>query len=268
MRIKAQIPNILTLGNLACGFFAIIIALKGMPGASEAWLIAGLMATAMLMDFLDGFVARLLKVSSPLGAQLDSLADAVTFGILPGVLVFQMISGHVEMMDHWLLEPENRTSLAWISYLPLIAVIIPVLSIYRLGKFNLDERDGGVFYGLATPANAFFFLALFMICVLDNPEYAFNPNSAPTSILAKAMVFLTNPIPLSILILGFSILLVSELKLIAFKFKNYGFKENWPRYIFLICSIILITIFFYKAVPLVILLYFAFSIVDNYILKK
>ena len=268
MRIKAQIPNILTLGNLACGFFAIIVALKGMPGASEVWLIAGLMATAMVLDFFDGFVARLLKVSSPLGGQLDSLADAVTFGILPGVLVFQMISGHVDMMDHWIFEPENRISLTWISYLPLLAVAIPVLSIYRLGKFNLDERDGGVFYGLATPANAFFFLSLFMICVLNNPEYAFNSNVEPTSFITKILVSLTNPIPLTILILVFSGLLVSEFKLIAFKFKSYGFGENWPRYIFLICSLILIAIFFYKAVPLVILLYFAFSIVDNYILKK
>ncbi|MCB9231764.1 MAG: CDP-alcohol phosphatidyltransferase family protein [Bacteroidia bacterium] len=264
--MKAQIPNALTLGNLACGFTAIILVLLNKP-EDIGWLVAGLMAVAMIFDFFDGFLARALKVASPLGLQLDSLADMVTFGVLPGVMAFTILNNNTGSPLHLV---ENAAEAA--NFVPgianpwaLWAIMIPVLSGYRLGKFNIDTRQGGVFYGLATPANAFFFLSLFLIFAYDSP---FNRGKSLWDLTPSLLSWLTHPMVLIPLVTLFSLLLVSEFKLIAFKFKGYGFKANWAKYTFAATSLILLIIFFYKAVPLIILLYFAFSIVDNYILKK
>lgn len=270
MRIKAQIPNALTLGNLTCGSLGIILLLNESRPMDSVPIVAVLMLVAMVFDFFDGFAARALKVASPIGLQLDSLADMVTFGLLPGVIAYTILANTEPMA----LFPESWVEASRQWHLPeplrrpwaLIALLIPVFSGYRLAKFNVDERQGGVFYGLATPANAFFFLSLLLIFRYDS---RYDLSLHPAGEDSHWISFLVRPGILTALVVVFSILLVSEFKLIAFKFKHgYGFKENWTKYVFAGTSLILLIIFFYKAVPLVILLYFAFSIVDNYILKK
>lgn len=243
MSIRNQIPNLLTLGNLACGAAAILAALHApLPFGEDAPMtVAILMGIAMLCDFLDGFVARALKVDSEMGKQLDSLADMVTFGVLPGVLVYSMLSF------------QNNSA----SWVPLIGLLIPVFSAYRLAKFNLDTRQSDGFRGFPTPANAFLFLSIYLMFFWD-----YVPNQNGSYIFISEHLFLIG------LTLVFSVLLVTDWPLLALKFKSFGVKDNLTRYILMGISLILLLTLTYKAIPLVIVSYFALSFVDHIFLKK
>ncbi len=280
-KIKALVPNLFTLGNLGCGAIAIVLLLYSPLNPNRIDLIAGLMILGMGFDFLDGFAARLLKVSSPIGKELDSLADMISFGLLPGMLIFSMMANETGLYfpvpsgssaggacpDPWL----------WICY--GAALLIPLFSAYRLAKFNVDERPGGNFYGLATPANAIFWLSLFLIYhyeFLDADAVTSGGAAIPSGTASVSgidtgmMIFAAHvfhPAGLALLSLLFSILLVSNNRLMAFKFKSYAFRPNAAKYIFLLTSVILLLIFFYKALPLILLLYFIFSFVENRIRK-
>ena len=141
MNIKQHIPNILTLGNLLCGCVGIVFVLNGFL-FSGFWL----MLIAAVLDFFDGFVARLLKVSGPLGAELDSLADMVTFGVLPSAIVYSILLNQTDNV-----------------YLPFVAFLIALMSAYRLAKFNIDTEQSENFKGVPTPINAVFFASFGMI---------------------------------------------------------------------------------------------------------
>lgn len=185
---------------------------------------------AAFFDFFDGFAARMLKVSSDIGKELDSLADLVTFGVLPSFIVFRM------MMD---IAPN--------SYLPFIAFIIGVLSAVRLAKFNVDTRQSERFIGLPTPANALFlstlpFLALQFPIISDT---------------------LNNLYVLAALSVIMALLLVAELPLIALKFKNFGIRNNIYRYIVLVAAFISVIWLGMGGIPIVIIAYIIFSIVEN-----
>lgn len=181
------------------------------------WLAAG-------FDFLDGFAARLLKVSSPIGAQLDSLADMVTFGVLPGLLVTQSKLG---------------SDLYWV---PATGLLIVVCSALRLARFNVDDTQTEEFKGLATPANALFFTSL---PLLDS----------------NLWIYLTGiDWILGLLAIAFSLLMVSSIPFFAFKFKGFGWKQNQLKYIFILIALIALVLLQQNAIPAVILGYVLLSV--------
>lgn len=297
-KIKAAIPNLLTLGNAACGFACILVLMRQGVYYEMPWIIAGLMLLAFVFDFLDGFTARLLKVSSPIGKQLDSLADLVTFGIVPGLLMFRMMQWswgqhfHLERLDAGLgYDPEHPVFRREEIY-AAVAVLIPLLSALRLAKFNVDERQSDKFIGLPTPANALFILSLFLIFTqdimfwktdyivfLNTPNQPVPEETGRNEFLYMAyngpghwVAFWRETPGLQWVLMGitvlFSWLLVSPVKLIALKFKRFGLKENWARYALLLLSAVGIALFSYKAVPGIIVLYFVLSAVDGVAGKK
>ncbi|OQX79368.1 MAG: CDP-diacylglycerol--serine O-phosphatidyltransferase [Bacteroidetes bacterium 4484_249] len=238
MNMKQHIPNSLTLFNLLSGCIAIVFAFNNQLTAAS-WLIG----IAAVFDFFDGFAARLLKVSSPIGKELDSLADVVSFGVVPGVIMYKLIllSSNVPLFE--VLE---------INIIPFVAFLIPMFSALRLAKFNIDERQTDSFIGLPTPANAIL-IASFPL-ILNQESILTGLNISSISNIFGNFYFL---IVLTIIL---SYLLVAELPLMSLKFKKYNWGDNRNRYIFLLISLLLLIFFFYTAMPFIIVIYFLFSI--------
>jgi CDP-diacylglycerol---serine O-phosphatidyltransferase len=274
-----MIPNLLTLGNLACGLVAIVLLMEGNNFPHQAATIGWLMMGAMLLDFFDGFVARALKATSPIGKELDSLSDVVSFGVLPGLMVYTILK--IEIGAGAKLSPVegwHTTITPWYDVaFPFIGLVIPLLSALRLAKFNVDTRQSYGFLGLPTPANALFFLSIFLIFWLDGnglPTTMYNhlgdfefANSI-ASIGYPILRWLHNPWVLASLAVFFSILLVTEIPLLAMKFKDYTLKNNWPRYLLIVLSITLLAVLWFRAIPLIIVLYFLLSFIDTLTHKK
>ncbi|WP_445731682.1 CDP-alcohol phosphatidyltransferase family protein [Mariniflexile sp.] len=241
--MKKYIPNALTLLNLFCGSIAVIFAVNSNFIAASIFVFLGI-----FFDFFDGFAARKLNVQSELGVQLDSLADMVTSGVVPGIIMYKLLSMTVDM-------PE--TSNSWetptfgfnLSLLPLIGLFVTLASAYRLAKFNIDEEQQTYFKGLPTPANTLLIVSLPLILEFQNND------------LMNAIII--NKWFLIILTLLSCYLLNSHIKLFALKFKNWGFKANATRYIFIILCLIFLIIWQFAAIPLVILLYIGMSVLDN-----
>ncbi|WP_445733858.1 CDP-alcohol phosphatidyltransferase family protein [Mariniflexile sp.] len=241
--MKKYIPNALTLLNLFCGSIAVIFAVNSNFIAASIFVFLGI-----FFDFFDGFAARKLNVQSELGVQLDSLADMVTSGVVPGIIMYKLLSMTVDM-------PE--TSNSWetptfgfnLSLLPLIGLFVTLASAYRLAKFNIDEEQQTYFKGLPTPANTLLIVSLPLILEFQNND------------LMNAIII--NKWFLIILTLLSCYLLNSNIKLFALKFKNWGFKANATRYIFIILCLIFLIIWQFAAIPLVILLYIGMSVLDN-----
>jgi len=228
--MKKYIPNLLTCCNAFVGALSVVFALRGFL-ETDALLIL----CAAFFDFFDGFAARLFKVESKIGIDLDSLADVISFGLAPAAILFMW-------MDFCFIEMPPELHFFPLSLLPYFAFIIVPFSAYRLAKFNNDERQHFEFYGLATPANAFFI--------------AFLPFAA------GRLPFLDNFWVLLCLTLIFSILLISEIPMFSLKFSNYKFKNNWVRYSFLFLSAILLIAFQLAAFPIIILLYIFISLIQ------
>lgn len=201
MSIKKHIPNTITCCNLICGCLAVTSALYYNPRLALIFIICG-----AVFDFFDGMVARLLHVSSPIGKELDSLADVITFGVAPSALLVMQL-GAMDCPDF--LIPYS----AWMRF---VGFIMAAFSALRLAKFNLDERQSTSFIGLPTPANALFWGSLI---VGQSTWLTTIPNGALWLLLLEFV---------------FCYLLVAELPLFALKFKNLSWKDNWPKYIFLI----------------------------------
>lgn len=225
MKIKSTIPNGFTLLNLLSGVIGIIWVLQG-----DIFSGAYFILISAVFDFFDGFAARILKVSSEIGKQLDSLADLVSFGVLPGFILFKM----AEVQSGW-------------EWLPYFTLIVPLLSAYRLAKFNLDTRQSDQFIGLPTPANALF------VCTL--PYLAIS--------VPQIEVWLNLPLVIVIVAWIMAILLVLEIPLIALKFKNFSFKPNVFRYTLLGIGVLLISLFGLAGIPWVILAYIGLSLIEN-----
>ncbi|MBN8695024.1 MAG: CDP-alcohol phosphatidyltransferase family protein [Bacteroidetes bacterium] len=283
MNIKKHIPNAITCGNLFCGCLAIVSAFNGNLIAS-----AYLVGIAAVLDFFDGFAARILKVSGELGKQLDSLADMVTFGVVPGVMMFQMIktsllfqlinnaSGNGNFIP-------DTSAIAYdsiaISLLPFIAFFITVFSGLRLAKFNIDTRQTTSFIGVPTPANAIligsFPLILNMkgfansfnnnFVGLEYEQYGFGGNIDFNSIPFQVIL---NPYFLVGLTILMSYLLVAELPLFALKFKKFSWADNKLRFSFLIISVLLLALFQFIAIPFIIFLYIVLSVINNMYTKN
>ena len=217
--MKKHIPNALTCANLLSGCIGIVYAFKGdLTVAAYAVLISG------IFDFFDGFVARILGVKSEIGKELDSLADVVSFGFLPGVVMFQ------------LLTQSNYSS----PYLPYVAFLITIFSALRLAKFNIDTRQTEDFIGLNTPMNTLFIVSLPFI-KNDYPDIVNN-----TFILIGITVVT-------------SWLLTSEIKIFSLKFGTFTWADNKVKFIFLIVSAILIAFLKFAAIPIVLIIYMASS---------
>lgn len=233
--MKKHIPNAITTLNIICGCLAIVNAFTG-----ELYISSILIFIATILDFMDGAAARLLKVSHPLGEQLDSLADMISFGLAPGIILFQ----YTKFLNS-VNESPILTANPWLFYL---ALIIPVFSAFRLAKFNIDTRQTNGFLGLATPANAGFFI--FIVLVYFYPDL-------PQIINTKNFILPIISEPLFMLLLGiiFSILLVSEIPMVSLKAKSIAWKGNELRVIFVGTFFLLFVLFNITAFPLILLIY-------------
>ena len=227
MDIKKQIPNTITLLNLLCGCIALMFATQ--PDFELAFLFVCL---GIFLDFFDGFFARLFKVTGPLGVQLDSLADMVTSGVVPGIIMYVMLS-----------------NASHATYLPYLGFIITLGSCYRLAKFNIDERQTDSFIGLPTPANAIFIMSLPL--VLQHTD---------SLLLLEALV---TPWVLLVITFFSAFMLNAEIPLFSLKIKNFSLRNNAVQLIFLALSILLLAFLQYTGIPLVIILYILMSLISN-----
>ena len=230
--MKSYIPNFITLLNLFSGCVAVIFVLEGNMKLTALFVCLGI-----FFDFFDGLLARKLNVQSELGVQLDSLADMVTSGLVPGLVLFHLLG----------LAPQP----SWETYnlLPYFGLLATLASSYRLAKFNISTNQSDAFIGLPTPANALLIISLPLIL-----EYQ-NSDAINTIIL--------NPWFLIGLTLVSCYLLNAPIKLIALKFKTWDFKDNASRYILIILSVAILAIFQFAGIPLVIIAYIFLSIVSK-----
>ncbi|HEY4326240.1 MAG TPA: CDP-diacylglycerol--serine O-phosphatidyltransferase [Mucilaginibacter sp.] len=228
-RFTKHFPNVITCANLFSGCVGIVLAFKGeLIAASYAIFLSA------IFDFFDGLASRVLKSFSGIGKDLDSLADMVSFGVLPAVIMYQLF-----LQAHQIDDVSS-----WLNF---IAFMIPVFSALRLAKFNVDTRQAENFIGLPTPANAILIASFPIIISHSNRFY---------------MPGLLNPFVLSGLVVVMCSLLVIELPMMSLKFKNSDFNENIYRYLLLLFSAILILFFKFAAVPVIILIYIALSVIQ------
>lgn len=233
-KIKANIPNTITLMNLFCGCIAVVYAFDSNFLMALVFVSAGI-----FLDFFDGFFARLFKVSSPLGLQLDSLADMVTSGLVPGLVMFKLMSA----------------GSGWhFSLFPFAGFLITVGSCYRLANFNIDTRQTDSFIGLPTPANALFIMSLPLVKETTDSFFVFEAVTDHGILLAITLFS--------------AFILNAEIPLFSLKIKKFSLKENAIQIVFLILSILLLFSLEYLGIPLVILLYILMSVVNNKFLKK
>jgi CDP-diacylglycerol---serine O-phosphatidyltransferase len=225
MNIRKHIPNLITLLNLLAGCIALVYV-----AANEFEYAFYFVCLGIFFDFFDGFFARMFKVSSPLGLQLDSLADMVTSGVVPGFVLFKMM---------------NQPSAPFEGF-AYLGFIITLGACYRLANFNIDTRQTDLFIGLPTPANALFFLSLPLI--LNGSE----------SILVLEL--LTFPYFLLLLVLLSAYVMNANLPLFSLKVKSTGLKNNKLPIFFLVASLILLVWLQIAAIVLIILLYIFLSI--------
>lgn len=254
-----NLPNLLTSFNLLCGVFAILLAALGRLDLAPLFILAG-----ALFDFLDGLAARALKISSPLGKQLDSLADVVTFGVAPGFIMMVVMTLHLpsfrmepyfEIIRYDFHEHFDLLFAGEINdFMPLFALSIPFFAMFRLAKFNIDERQRLDFIGLPTPASALFLLSFPLIVAY--------PGMLPEFLKPYEYALFTEEV-LAGLCVMISLLGIVEVRLFSFKFKSLGWKGNEARLLFLLISIGLIVLFKGLALALIVFLYLIISIIQN-----
>ena len=228
--MKKHIPNSLTCGNLISGCIATFFAFSGRYELAFLFIVIG-----AVFDFFDGMSARLLGVSSPIGKELDSLADDVTFGVAPSAMVFNLLS---TLEYPAVMEPLR-------CVLPFVAFLMAAFSALRLAKFNLDERQTTSFIGLPTPANALFWASL--IVGVENFLA-----SSPYMVLAVLVMLAVC-----------SWLLVAEFPMFALKFKHWGWKGNEVKYVFVLVSVLLLAVFRLGGFAVVMAWYVILSVYNN-----
>ena len=246
MNIKAQIPNSFTMLNLFCGCAALV-----MVADYKFDLAFYLVCLGIFFDFWDGFFARKFKVSGELGLQLDSLADVVTSGVVPGLMIFKLL----------LDIQEDSTSVYYLTeeyyymgFVPYLGFIITLASAYRLAKFNIDTRQTDSFIGLPTPANALFIMSIPMIQFDGTHEWLVNA--------------LFNPFVLLIISLVSAYMLNAEIPLFSLKIKDFRWDKNKLQVFFLAIAATLLLFLGFTALPIIILLYVVLSVVNNTFLVK
>jgi len=245
-----QIPNLFTLLNLFFGCLAIVATLQNgiviQYGADGSQLVdipekvvmaSVFIGLAAVIDFLDGFVARLMKAASPMGKQLDSLADVVSFGVAPAMILYQFLRLSLAREEDGL-----NTSIIWL----LPAFIFACAAAWRLARFNLDGSQSYSFKGMPVPAVGIFVAAL--------PVIYWNVDQKWIVSLLLNQWFLYG------VILGLSALMVSSLPLMALKFRDYSIKNNLPKYLLLVLSVLAVVLLKWLAPPLIIVLYVLLSL--------
>jgi len=247
-KIVSSIPNFITSLNIVCGSIAIVLALESHHYLQISALFLGL---AAIFDFCDGLAARLLKAYSPLGKELDSLADMISFGLAPGVILYQLmkISLFTENFSFCFCKLDIVSVLFLMS-----TVLIPVFSGLRLAKFNIDTRQTENFIGLATPANALMIVA-FSLAWSFQKESAFVQNYVLNSWVLLTLAILS------------SFLLISPLPMFSLKIKKFKSKENIIRLIFILSSILFVILFGWIGTIGIIPIYIILSLVD-FLMKK
>lgn len=244
MALKRHVPNFITILNLLCGAIATIFAVQG-----NLIMAALFVALGIFFDFFDGLAARALDVKSEIGLQLDSLADMITSGLVPGIVMFQLIVR--ALPGEALTATEWEASGNWLQFdfpiLALFGLLIAAASGYRLAKFNIDERQTDSFIGLPTPANALLILSLPLIL-------AFQPHPWAVSLILNEW-FLLGLTVMSCYMLN------AEVPLFALKFSDWSFNKNKLRYLFIAFCLLMIVIFQFIAIPLIILSYVLVSLV-------
>lgn len=245
MNIKKHIPNLITLINLFCGCIAVVFVSKAIEtGDSFNYEMAFYMVClGIFFDFFDGFFARLFKVSSPLGLQLDSLADMVTSGVVPGYVMYTLF-----------VKSANPHDVIGSAFIPFLGFIVTLGSCYRLANFNIDTRQTDSFIGLPTPANALFILSLPLVIEFSDSLMIFE--------------ILTNHWVLLGIALCSAYVLNAEIPLFALKIKKFNLKDNALQIVFLLISLVMLIFLHYIAIPLIIIFYVLLSVVNNKFLKK
>lgn len=230
MSLKQHIPNTITCGNLLSGCLSILFLTQGMPvKAAIMVFVAG------LFDFLDGFAARLLHAKSPIGADLDSLSDVVSFGVAPGFIMYWLMAHAIDL---------PKVSLLGICVLPCLAFLLPVFSAIRLAKFNIDDTQTTLFRGIPAPGMAIFMASLPL--ALSQAGHLTDGSLGYWACLGITLFF--------------SFLMVSRLRFFSFKMKSAKWKGNEVRWIFLLVAIVSFVIFKWLALPFVMVLYILLSI--------
>ncbi|WP_353077266.1 CDP-alcohol phosphatidyltransferase family protein [Flavobacterium sp.] len=245
MSIKKHIPNTITLLNLLAGLLALIHAFNG--NYNEAF---SLVCLGIFFDYWDGFFARIWKVQSPIGLQLDSLADMVTSGVVPGLVMYKMLADIQENQSQYNLTEDTY----YMGVVPYFGFLITLASCYRLAKFNVDSRQTESFIGLPTPANALLIMSIPMIQFHSEFEWLVD--------------FLSNPYVLVGVTVLSSYLLNAEIPLFSLKVKSFSWEKYKMQVVFLIISLILIVLLEFIAIPIIILLYVILSVLYNTIHKN
>lgn len=246
--MKKHIPNFITLLNVFCGCVATVFAVMNQLELAAFFVFLGI-----FFDFFDGLAARVLDVKSELGLQLDSLADMITSGLVPGIVMFQLFA--MSMSGGWNVNMVSQVSDAtfWVGLkvapLPFLGFLITMASAYRLAKFNIDENQVSSFIGLPTPANALLILSLPLILLYQNNDFLND-------------IILNQWFLVGITLLS-AYLLNSKIELFALKFKNWTFQDNALRYIFIIVSLVLLITMRFLAVPVIIAFYIISSILNK-----
>ncbi len=230
-----HLPNLITCLNLFSGCIALVFIFKG-----EIKISAAFIGASLVFDFLDGFAARALKANSLIGKELDSLADMVTFGLVPGVFMYNLFLKSVPLVLH--LDNDNARILSFFPF------IITVFSALRLAKFNIDTRQRDSFLGMPTPAITIFVTGLALI--IENDRFHLTPMLLDTYVLGGMSMILCY-------------LLVSEIPLFALKFKSFNFRNNKAQYILLAVGLIMIITLQYLVVPLLIIFYLILSLLNK-----
>ncbi len=274
------LANLLTATNLCCGIISVIFTFSGRLDLAALFLLLSVFA-----DFFDGFTSRLTKTSGDLGKQLDSLADMVSFGVAPGVFMMVMIILGVDYSPIIDLKLTNSVAdtqkyfvfnqiMAWfaslsydvnnsfqasIKFLPFTALFIPFFSMFRLAKFNIDNRQSDKFIGVPTPMSTFFF-SFFPLYFWYQKENWGHQN--------EFIYGLFDCYTLAVICVLFSMTMIAPLPLIALKFKSFNWKDNVYRYLLVIISLISIPVFFIWSIPIIVILYLILSIIEHNQSKK
>ena len=245
MQIKKHIPNAITLLNLSTGLLAIIAIFRGY--FDEAFIFVCL---GIFLDFWDGFLARKFNVAGPLGVQLDSLADMVTCGVVPGLMMFRLFEDIQQTQPEYMLTEETF----YMGFVPYLGFLITIASCYRLANFNIDTRQTDSFIGLPTPANALVIMSIPMI------QYA-NDFEMLTAILY-------NPYVLLVITLISAYILNAEIPLFSMKIKEFTWSKYKMQILFLIGSLVSFFILGFVAIPLIIISYVLVSVISNKMTAK
>lgn len=245
MNIKKHIPNALTLLNLLCGLLALIAIFNSFYDHAFIFVSLGI-----FFDFWDGYLARKFEVAGPLGVQLDSLADMVTSGVVPGLLMFKLFDTIQQNQPEYMLTEDTF----YMGIIPYFGFLITLASCYRLANFNIDTRQTNSFIGLPTPANALLIISIPMIQYFREGEWI--------------DAVLSNPYVLLGITLISTYLLNAEIPLFSLKFKKLNWQEAKLQILFVLYSVMLLLVFNFLGIPLIIISYILLSLVLSSLSKK